>query len=55
MQAFAMGGNACTGDISSIVGAMLYRGFQSSMSEETSKYSSTTCFRRDSRSRPHTR
>jgi hypothetical protein len=29
------------------VGAMLYRGFQSSSPETASKYSSTICFRRD--------
>src|ERR1017187_5504174 len=34
-------------------GATLYRGFQSSSPETASKYSSTTCFRRDNRCRPH--
>src|ERR1700733_7519014 len=37
------------------VGAMLKRGAQSSSPETLSKYSSTICFRRESRYRPHTR
>src|ERR1700738_4529377 len=37
------------------VGAMLYRGFQSCSTGAVSKYSSTTCFLRDRRYRPHIR
>src|SRR5580693_448233 len=37
------------------VGAMLYRGFQSCSTRAVSKYSSTTCFLRDRRYRPHIR
>jgi hypothetical protein len=37
------------------VGAMLYRGFQLCSTGAASKYSSTTCFLRDRRYRPHTR
>src|ERR1700739_775401 len=35
------------------VGAMLYRGLQSSSHGEVSKYSSINCFRRDNLNRPH--
>ena len=37
------------------VGAMLKPGAQSGSSEPQSKYSSTTCFRRDNLKRPHMR
>src|ERR1700676_5255810 len=37
------------------VGAMLYREFQSCSTGAVSKYSSTTCFLRDRRYRPHIR